>query len=295
MSDHFLVFLEDELSRRTGLYILPLEIEAHNSLVAHFDEMADNYARLSKVEYDVGYRPESGEVHFAPACMPESLQTHLVVPHETPALNLDTLAHADLKYLVHVRVDDALSGDGEPELRYQILDKRRKLRPGRGFRFWQQQLQLIQEPGLHIGDQIDGLFLGGHLLFKSYTLANRFLDLKGEVCSQGQATLRKFADASTAHVVFADLDAVEKSMKPLLARLIAVVDERKLLTKYSANELKAAASSIGLRLDLEDGKLVVPADVRVAKLVLRFLAQQLLKCPVSSATFEANSARPIAL
>ena len=293
MSSMFLLMYVDELAGTDNLSVVPMEPAAHDSLSLHFDEMAAALRTCERIPYDVGYNPEPGEAFEAEVEFDGPLAQHAKLPHETTVLDLDALAHASLKYLVQVIVND--STGVLDEMRFQVLDNRRKLRPGRGYVFWQRRMRQVVETGLLVGDNLDAIYAHGTLVFRSYTLANRFLSLKAAVADLGCMSLRAFATTAEDKLTFLNMAKLEKVMTSRLSRLLIIVRDRDLLSKYTATELQAAAKVIGLPLTVTDGKLVIPSDARLARLALKLLAQQLLKCPVSADSFETNSARQLAI
>ena len=76
-------------------------------------------------------------------------------------------------------------------------------------------------------------------------------------------------------------------------RKIAMINDSGVLKNNSAAKIQKSAKSVGIKIDVEDEKIVIPEDKEQMKIVLGFLDEEVYKGPFSKATLLANSKRPV--
>lgn len=77
-----------------------------------------------------------------------------------------------------------------------------------------------------------------------------------------------------------------------IRRKIAMINDSGILENNSAAKIKKLAKSAGVKIDVEDEKIVIPSDKEQLKIVLGFL-DEVYKGPFLKATLLANSKRRV--
>ena len=78
-----------------------------------------------------------------------------------------------------------------------------------------------------------------------------------------------------------------------IRRKIAMINDSGILENNSAAKIKKLAKSAGVKIDVEDEKIVIPSDKEQLKIILGFLDEEVYKGPFSKATLLANSKRRV--
>ena len=72
-----------------------------------------------------------------------------------------------------------------------------------------------------------------------------------------------------------------------------MINDSDVLAKYKAAEIKRLADDAGIKIEVENEKIVIPNDKEQIKAILGFLDEEAYKGPFSQNTFLANSKRMI--
>lgn len=145
--------------------------------------------------------------------------------------------------------------------------------------------------GISISDTIDCYFTEGELLFSSFYFARQVFDL-------GQY-YRSATDNEVDSFTTNDALAIEntESFKGMadtwIRRKIAMINDSKVLTNYTASEIKTIAADTGVSIDIKEEKIVIPNDKETIKVILGFLDEEAYRGPFSQKTYLANSKRAI--
>lgn len=78
-----------------------------------------------------------------------------------------------------------------------------------------------------------------------------------------------------------------------IRRKIAMINDSKVLTNYTASEIKTIAADTGVSIDIKEEKIVIPNDKETIKVILGFLDEEAYRGPFSQKTYLANSKRAI--
>lgn len=78
-----------------------------------------------------------------------------------------------------------------------------------------------------------------------------------------------------------------------IRRKIAMINDSGVLENNSAAKIKKLAKSVGIKIDVECTRIVIPSDKEHLKIVLGFLDEEVYKGPFSKAILLANSKRQV--
>ena len=72
-----------------------------------------------------------------------------------------------------------------------------------------------------------------------------------------------------------------------------MINDSGVLKNNSAAKIQKSSKSVGIKIDVEDEKIVIPEEKEQMKIVLGFLDEEVYKDPFSKATLLANAKRPV--
>ena len=145
--------------------------------------------------------------------------------------------------------------------------------------------------GISIADVIDCFFQEGQLQFTSYYFARQIFDLQGYYRLATEKDINSFT--RNKNLSFSDSKDFAKMSDSWVRRKIAVINDSKVLEKYSAEKIKSLAKANGIAIKVENEKIVIPADKKEVKVILGFLDEEAYKGAFSGTTFLANSKRKV--
>ena len=76
-------------------------------------------------------------------------------------------------------------------------------------------------------------------------------------------------------------------------RKIAMINDSKVLEKYSAKDIAQRATDVGVDISTKKNRIVLPCDKKQMKVVLGFLDEEAYRGPFSQTTYLANSKRKL--
>ncbi len=104
-----------------------------------------------------------------------------------------------------------------------------------------------------------------------------------------EAEVATFKDHASFHVENAAL--FDAAMDERSRKLVRGISRSGVLNDHDCAAIREKASSVGLQIDLHEGRLVLPGDKRRLKTMLSFLEESVYKGVFSEGTFETNSKR----
>lgn len=145
--------------------------------------------------------------------------------------------------------------------------------------------------GISISDTVDCYYTENELQFSSFYFARQIFDLSEYYRSATDQEVQAF----TANFIlsFEDTEAFKNTANTWIRRKIAMINDSDVLAKYKAAEIKRLADDAGIKIEVENEKIVIPNDKEQIKAILGFLDEEAYKGPFSQNTFLANSKRMI--
>lgn len=145
--------------------------------------------------------------------------------------------------------------------------------------------------GISISDVVDCFVFDNELCFSSFYFTRQIFDLNEYYRSATDIEVKAFSKNSK--LLIEDAEAFEVMANTIIRRKIALINDSKVLEKFSANEIKKEAKAVGIDIDVRDKKLVIPNDKDKVKIILGFLDEEAYKGPFSKNTYLANSKRKL--
>lgn len=148
-----------------------------------------------------------------------------------------------------------------------------------------------KDDGISISDSIDCFYINGELQFGSFYFARQIFDLNGFYRSATDGEVSLFV--KNTNVLIEDKESFTAMADSWVRRKIAMINDSKVLEKYSAKEIAQRASDVGVTISTKKNRIVLPCDKKQMKVVLGFLDEEAYRGPFSQTTYLANSKRKL--
>lgn len=223
------------------------------------------YTKEHKVDFSGSYNADEGEVfRIKDFPLDEKISTAIQNP-----LGLEILDLRHEKSSI-VALFTGKWSSGSNFVGFQAFDSRRILSKGFTILNSGDVFTRLEDPGLTLADKLTALFEGNEFLFYSYHNTRHFVDLSKYYKEATDTDLEKFASDKSLRV--ADRAEFIKNADSLVRKKIALLQRNKVLRKVTVPEIITAAKEFDLDIETENGnKIVIPADTRQLKNILRFL------------------------
>lgn len=179
---------------------------------------------------------------------------------------------------------------------FQSFDRRRTLSTGR-WTFLQSgdTFSRLDRPGFTLGDNIQAIYENGVLLFRSFAVVSRFVNLVAIFNEASDEKISEVLSHDAIHV--ADLNEVLKGADTIMRKQFAAVSELGVLDDVRPNAVKTTAAEFDIDIDIgrHEGKLKIefPTKKKDQKELLTFLTEGYYIGPITGKKYQSNSHRPL--
>lgn len=135
-------------------------------------------------------------------------------------------------------------------------------------------------------------YFDSKLKFLEYRDANRVFDLSDYYREATSGELTQFKNSPQFDIADSTIfDSVTNASS--IRKKIAKIIDSKVLTRYSASQLKSKATELGVEILLsdEEQKIILPSDRKLIKKILAFLCEQVFKGNLTGQTYYTNSTK----
>lgn len=143
--------------------------------------------------------------------------------------------------------------------------------------------------GIGITYNIDCFYTGEELQFASFYFARQVFDLREHYRSASDPEVTAFTQNTALN--FENAEAFSGMANTYVRRKIAMINDSEVLKEHTAKEIKNIAKNSGIKIKIQNGKIVIPADKDGAMEVLAFLDEEAYRGPFSKDLLIANSKR----
>lgn len=275
--------------------ILRLEVdEATRQAVCETfsSSVADLVNGRTRIPFNGSYKPNDDELlsveNFA---LPGEIEEAIWNPMGVTAYKKEGGEFPEIKA---VFVGECIERDGTKELRvaFQRFRKEQYIST-RGFNlyFAGNTFRCESNFGINISGRIDCYYTKGELQFSSFFFARQVFDLSEYYRSATDQEVDAFVSSKLLSI--AQPQEFKNGANVWVRRRIAMINDSGVLKDNSAARIQKSAKLVGIKIDVEDKKIVIPEDKEQMKLVLGFLDEEVYQGPFSKATLLANSKRPV--
>jgi hypothetical protein len=212
-------------------------------------------------------------------------------PDSVDALTLDNDSIAAIRAICAVQ-----RSRSSVKVIFQAFDRRKALSQDR-WTFLQDRktFRRLQQPGFTLGENIQAIYDNGTLLFRSFTVVSRFINLVSMFNEASSERIEGVLSHDVFHV--ADAGEVIEHADTTMRKQFAAVSELGVLDKAKPNKVKEVAAEYGI--DIEVGKhngkrrIEFPEAKKQQKELLTFLTEGYYTGPLTGNKYQSNSHRPL--
>lgn len=171
---------------------------------------------------------------------------------------------------------------------FQNFDKR-KLLQNKNVIFWDKTtFNKLTNNALIIDNVVNAIHRNNKLYFKSYVNANKIFSLLSFFEEASNEVIDEFVNNETLTV---DATWLKENGNTIIRKQITLIQKSNVLSNANAKKIKGSANKFNLKIELVDGKLVLPNDKKQCKDILSFLNEQYYFGLISGRKFRTNSKR----
>lgn len=280
------------------IYRLEIERTSQKSICETFASSVESMVKDKTLhDYEVNYKPEDDEIlRIEKFLLADAIKDAIRNPLGVDAYQKEFDIGSDDDYFL-----------GFPEIKAIFVGERVQDEKGEhfniGFQKYRKEQNLIALPfrffysndtfkpekhfGIGITYNIDCYYTGEDLLFASFYFARQVFDLSGYYRLASEPEVTAFTQNEALCVENAE--AFSTMANTYVRRKIAMINDSKVLEKYTAKEIKSIARNLGIDIKIQDKKIVIPADKDAAMEVLAFLDEEAYRGPFTNDLLIANS------
>lgn len=283
------------------IYRLEVERGSQQSICETFASSVESMVKDKNIlDYEVNYKPEDDEIlRIENFLLPDAIKDAIRNPLGVDSFRKDP---------------DVVSGGDEdflgfPEIKAIFVGERTLNEEGEhfsiGFQRYRKEQNLIAIPfrffysndtfkpenhfGIGITYNIDCYYTGEELQFASFYFARQVFDLREYYRSASDPEVTAFTKNEA--LCFENAEALSGMANMYVRRKIAMINDSEVLKQYTAGEIKSIARNSGIDIEVQDKRIVIPADRDAAMEVLAFLDEEAYRGPFTNDLLIANSKR----
>jgi len=167
---------------------------------------------------------------------------------------------------------------------HQILEhKFALLQQGNAFR-------KLTEPAFTLDNSLTCIIEGGKIKFKSQQKLRSIINMLDIYREATDQEVQSFAGHNILEVQ--DIASFLSTADQTSRKLISAITRSDTLNTYTVPQIEAAASQVGVTIEISNGKIVMPSTRADIKNLLRFLDDGLYEAPLSRQRYITNSKKP---
>jgi len=278
------------LTNRPGNRVLRLRLsrDVQSNLTETFrnqrQELLDN---TTKIDFEAGYQPEKDEIleikNFDDIDNLHDLSRN---PSAIDLLEPDEEIYSSIKAIFS-------TSDIPTELLFQNFDQRQIISNSKLALLWHKDTYVkIDKPGITINKKLAVILNQTSLLFQSFWNAKKVFDLSDYFREATAEELQTFL----CHDTFAmqQIEKLRELFDSTMRKKVCQILKSGVLN-YPIHQIKTVAETMQQHLSVdENDRLVLPAEKKDLKRILRFFAEDYYLSPITETLYVSNSKRSIA-
>lgn len=290
MLNHFQLVAITIKGKNIQLFRVPLTQALQQTLAGQWHgQYVDFTTDVDLIAFDAGYNPEPEErFRINDFALPEWLADHnSQTVAELPSIGDNEGRLAEIKALAGFAQIEA----GEEVILFQNFSRSHVIRPGRSLLLANGIYDTNSKPSLTLGQHCSAVFYRGaaRLIFAHFRSVNVYLPLAEYYEEAAEEDIREILAHDSLQAE--DIDALAKDASQWFRKRFAILRDSKVLEDYSVQHIAAHSHGYDVELQLQDDKIVFPADKTKAKKLLQFLNEELYKGAITEKLYETNSKR----
>lgn len=231
---------------------------------------------VEEILFDGNFNIEDEEILYVEFELPDNVIEASTNPIGLQVLNLVT---DDIKTLFWV----------ENDIYYFQNFDRRKLLQNKNVIFWDRgTFNKLTNDALIVDNIVNAIHKNSKLYFKSYANANKIFSLLEFFEAATDEVIDEFA---TNDKLTVDANWLKENGNTIIKKQITLIQKSDVLATANPKKIKTFANKFNLKIDLVDGKLILPNDKKQCKDILSFLNEQYYIGLITGKKFRTNSKR----
>lgn len=266
--------------------------EIHQALAETFEAQARELLDPARERrpYEPGYRADNEVLYIDPYQLPGYLKELVASPESPEPLTKAEIEEGLVKGLLAAEHGD----DPAARMLFQNFDRRQVIEAeGNWLVLHKDVFRRFSETALAVGSHLTAVLSGTRLYFTSEFMVRRYLDLDEYFREATDEEIEEFI--AQPSLMVADRQEFAAAADRWTRAKIASIARRRTLEDYSAKEIRKAAQRFDFDLRAEGRgdqmRIVVPADKKELKRLLRLLDDDLLESELTGQKYEVNSKR----
>lgn len=256
-----------------------------------FNSARERFKFEEEIEFSADYRPSKNECFLI-----KNFDTSIF---QSLKKDIDTIN--ELGQNGNIRLNDInaiFALDNDKNILIQYFDKRNIIDLSRTFisKFTKQSHEFVaaQTNGISLSNEIIAIISpSNEIRFKSMQLLRHIFDMDSYFRAATDEEVKNFLQRKDSF----DIDPafnIEKVDDSAVRKKITIINNSRVLEKYTVSELIEAAESVNYPIPTNESKskLLIPAEKSAFKDLLQFLSANIYKDPITGETRITNSSRP---
>jgi len=264
-------------------------------LTALFKQQAADFLQpnLEHIDFDGSYKVDESEVFVISGfALPESFTNAPKHPTQYEAVAFDKGQVPQIKSVFAATFGHKESASS---FYFQAFSRSQLLVKSFTILHSQTTFHRMKEPGLTLSPKLSAVYQDGRLFFRSYTVVNRFLDVKDYF---REATNEEIAKVVKHPLLLAeDEEQIAKQSDSWMRKRFSALMASGILDQITPRKTANRAEKYGITLAIKkkDGKdaIVWPSDRRQMKRLLAFLNESFYQGELTDKLYQTNSHRAL--
>jgi hypothetical protein len=264
-----------------------------SELTDYFNSQAEEFLLLDleRIPFEGSYRVDDSEIFVIEDFnIAESFTTAAGHPNQVESIVLDKASPPTIK-AIFAAIHDHTSKSAT--LYFQSFRKIQLILKSFTILHSHDTFRKMEDPGLTLDEKLAAVFLDGQLLFRSYFLVNRFLDVKEYF---KEATDEEIVQVVNHPILMADdEDQLTTIADSWMRKRFAALQASGILDQITARKTANKAERFGVEIVVKkkNGKdaIVFPSDKKKAKKLLTFLNEGFYQGELTERLYQTNSQR----
>ena len=268
-------------------------LSVHREVQDGLEELFDVQERMFRdgiqdsVEFTGDWKPDEDEFLFVN--IPDQIrlweETITGAPLAVPTLDAENFAEEGVKALFTGRIVD-----GQPVVLIQKFTPQQLLSRKFALILSNNTLNELTDPAFTLDNKLVAIIEGGRLNFKSYHNIRMIFDLSALYRAATDGDIEEFASHDCLDIP--DMDGFKMAADQTARKLVHAIQRDAVLDQHTAEDIQRRAQTVGLVINVHDGRVQIPADRAEIKRILRFLHDDIYEAPLSQLRYVTNSKKP---
>jgi len=270
---NFFAILKDNSIRKIDL-LKEITIDIKKTFVNIGNSILND--EIEEILFDGNFNIQDEEILYVEMELPENVLESATNPIGFHTLNLLT---DEIKTLFWV----------ENNVYYfQNFDKR-KLLQNKNVIYWDKNtFNKLENDALIVDNIVNAIFKNNKFYFKSYANANKIFSLLSYFEEASNEVIDDFVNNE---ILIIDAEWLKENGNTIIKKQITLIQKSNVLLNANPKKIKTSANKFNLKIDLLNGKLVLPNDKKQCKDILSFLNEQYYIGLITGKKFRTNSKR----